>query len=46
MLCTRCKNEEADWIFGEYEAYCQLCWEAYCGEQWWATYGGLLREVK
>jgi len=35
MICTRCHQEEADWIFGDDEAYCQICWEAYCDETWW-----------
>ena len=34
MICTKCGKEEAEWVFGD-EAYCQLCWEAYCSEEWW-----------
>lgn len=32
--CTACQKEEAEWYFLD-DAYCQLCWEAYCSEEWW-----------
>lgn len=35
MICTKCHKEEAEWIFGDDEGYCQMCWEAYCDETWW-----------
>ena len=35
MICSRCGKELAEWIFGEGEAYCQMCWEAHCSEEWW-----------
>jgi len=35
MICTRCGRELAEWIISEDEAYCQMCWEAHCSEEWW-----------
>lgn len=36
MICTTkgCKKL-AEWDFGD-ERYCQMCWEAYCSEEWWS----------
>ena len=39
MICTECHKEEAEWDFGE-DNYCQMCWESYCSELWWASLGG------
>ena len=37
MICTKCHQEDAEWIFGDDEAYCQMCWEAHCDETWWES---------
>ena len=29
MKCAKC-DEEAEW-----DDLCQMCWEAYCSEEWW-----------
>ena len=34
MKCCRCTNE-AEWIFGEEDSYCQIHWEEHCSEEWW-----------
>lgn len=39
MLCTRCGEAPAEWVFGKDEAYCQDCWEAHCSEEWWRYIG-------
>jgi len=35
MKCTECGINEAEWEFGDDEAYCQMCWEAICDKSWW-----------
>jgi len=30
MICSKCGKEEAEWF-----DLCQMCWEAYCSEEWW-----------
>ena len=35
-MCTKCGKEPV-----EVDGLCQMCWEAWCSEQWWATEGGM-----
>ena len=30
MICSKCGKEEAEW-----DDLCQMCWEAYCSDEWW-----------
>uniref|UniRef100_A0A6M3JV47 Uncharacterized protein n=1 Tax=viral metagenome TaxID=1070528 RepID=A0A6M3JV47_9ZZZZ len=40
MNCTECHKEEAEWDFKDVQL-CQMCFEAWTSELWWASLGGV-----